>query len=100
MIKTHYYAAALEEDTGYSSAGNAYLLDACGNIVYGVGQNDSELHSLPADEFRIVSPLRPPEGIWKFGRGSSQLGPVGIPDYNSGNLQRGNQPDSGRHLHH
>ncbi len=32
--------------------------------MYGVGQNDSELHSLPADEFRIVSPLRPPEGIW------------------------------------
>lgn len=62
MVKTHRYAASVD-DTGFASAGVAYLTDACGNVVHGVGQNDSEYHTAPGDEFRIVSPLRPPEGV-------------------------------------
>jgi hypothetical protein len=47
------------------NTGTVYLTDACGNIVVGVGQNDSPNHDQPGDELRITSPLQPPgEGVW------------------------------------
>jgi hypothetical protein len=50
----------------FVEVGTAYLTDACGNIVYGVGLEDSDNHDTQGDEFRIVSPVEPPvgEGVW------------------------------------
>jgi len=56
------------------SLGQAYLTDACGNVVYGVGLSDSEFHDQPGDEFRIVSPLEPSEGasgVWAVAKSTS-----------------------------
>jgi hypothetical protein len=52
------YAGAAHVD--YVSNGNAYLIDACNNVVYGVGEGDSEHHNEPGDEFRMVGSAEPP----------------------------------------
>jgi hypothetical protein len=49
----------------FVEVGTAYLTDACGNIVYGVGLADSEDHNQPGDEFRVVAPVGP---VWATAR--------------------------------
>ena len=46
--------------------GAVYLADQCGNIVHGVGLNDSPDHDQPGDELRITSPVATPApgAIW------------------------------------
>jgi hypothetical protein len=59
------YAGAAYGD--YVSIGYAYLIDACGNVVYGVGEGASEHHTEPGDEFRVVGSAGPPPGaagVW------------------------------------
>jgi YD repeat-containing protein len=51
----------------WAEVGSVYLTDACGNIVYDVGLNDSQKHTLPGDEFLVTSPVVPfpePPGVW------------------------------------
>ncbi len=42
----------------WQEVGSVYLVDACGNVLHGLGRNDSPDHNQPGDEFRItgVSP--------------------------------------------
>jgi hypothetical protein len=74
VVNTNRYFAD-HEDGDFASLGYAYLTDACGNIVYGVGESDSELHTEPGDEFRVVGPTEPPPeaaGVWAVARSYPQ----------------------------
>jgi RHS repeat-associated protein len=52
--------------------GDAYLTDACGNVIVGLGRDDSPFHDQPGDEFRIVSPVGPVTGgVWATATSSS-----------------------------
>ncbi len=71
------------------NAGTVYFTDVCGNVVFGLGQDDSPYHDQPGDEVRITSPLDPPgEGVWATALSSSNQwsfdlflhGDVGEPD--------------------
>jgi hypothetical protein len=95
IVNTNRHNAHIESGD-VVSLGRAYLTDACGNVVHGVGQTDSENHDQPGDDFRIVSPLEPPGGApgvwaraqstsddWSFPlslRGRSDVSSTHIPD--------------------